>query len=570
MDARELELLRPLGQGGFGTVWLARLHGRDGFTRRVAVKLMKDGSATADIVARQRDEARLLGMLQHPHIVQVFDLTEHNGLPAVVMEFVEGADLASVIKHRGPLPLGAALEVGIAVAGALDAGWTAVAPDTGRPLRVIHRDIKPANVLVTVHGAVKVLDFGVARADFDREGHTQSMAFGTPRFMAPEQFLGGELSAANDVYALAVTLFEISVGTVWERPPLAEGRFNTKVRAQLNGAAPVLHSLLTRMTAWEPAARPTAAEVGQALEALHVPGESLRSWAAGAVSGVMARHALGLSASGSSAVTTPPASLGSALVSLSAALPAPAEADDDSGASLGQVGVQSEAPRSPMVWFAAMAAGLALVVGAALLGGVGWWLSQEHAPPESTTNAEAPPPAVAGEPGRSAEPANAIVGPPDVAATPAPLPAQSSEEPIARTRPRSPRDEGPSGAELVAELQPESAPTRAGPGPTKVRAPAQVAAVPAPVAPVVVVATPPAEAARKRSLRILADVIGASVLIDGVGVGQTPLAARPLTYGDHLIEVVVDGRSARHTIMVDGNSAGVLRYRSREKKWVWE
>ncbi len=573
MESRELELIRPVGQGGFGTVWLAKLHGRDGFSRRVAVKLMKDAGVSADIVARQRDEARLLGMLQHPHIVQVFDLTEHNGLPAVVMEFVEGADLSSVLKHHGPLPLSAAIEVGTAVAGALDAGWTALAPDTDRPLHVIHRDIKPANVLVTVHGTVKVLDFGVARADFDREGHTQSMAFGTPRFMAPEQFLGGEITAANDVYALAVTLFEISVGTVWERPPLAEQRFTAKVQAQLAKAPPALHGLLTRMTTWEPGARPTAAEVEAALDALDVRGESLRSWALGTVSGVMALQALSLSATGSPAATAPPASLGSQLLSASAARLEPPEAIVDSGVSLAEASVAPAAPSRPMVWLAASAAGVALVLGVALLGGVGWWVSQEARPAGrppavevAPTAATAPADAMNAAEARPAPPATEPTTLDVTAAAPASSSARA-EGPISKASTRSQGNPGPSGAELVADLQPEPAPARPAPRPVAVSAPKEVATASTPPAPVVV--EPPAVAVRVHSLRILADVIGASVLVDGVAVGQTPLPARQLTFGEHLIEVVVDGVSARRTINLDANSRGILRYRSQEKTWVW-
>ncbi len=571
MEARELELLRPLGQGGFGTVWLARLHGRDGFSRRVAVKLMKDGGAAPDIIARQRDEARLLGMLQHPHIVQVFDLTEHNGLPAVVMEFVEGADLASVIKHHGPLPLAAAVEVGVAVAGALDAGWTALAPETDRPLRVIHRDIKPANILVTVHGAVKVLDFGVARADFDREGRTQSMAFGTPRFMAPEQFLGGEVTAANDVYALGVTLFEITAGAIWERPPLAEQRFTAKTKAQLAGAPPALHGLLTRMTSWEPGARPSAAEVQQALDALDVPGESLRSWAVGTVSGVMARQALSLSGTGASGATIPPPSVGAEMVSASAALPTPAEAIVDSGVSLAEAGARADDRRGSGVWLAASAAGLALVVGAALLGGVGWWVSGALAPSAVATPVEAVPTAAAE--GRAGPETSEAEAPSEAAMAAAPVATALPERPdgpIAKASPRSQRDQGPSGADLVHDLEPEPTPARPAPRPAAVAAPPEVAIVAGPAAPVVVAPTPAEEPARVRSLRILADVIGVSVRIDGVAVGQTPVAARSLAYGEHLVEVELDGASARRTITLDANSAGVLRYRSKEKKWVWE
>jgi len=102
---RSLELHRVLGKGGFGAVYLADLHGRDGFVQRVAVKVLSvQMNASADIAARQRDEARLLARLNHDHIVKVFDLTALDGRPTVIMEFVEGSDFGQLLR-TGPLPL---------------------------------------------------------------------------------------------------------------------------------------------------------------------------------------------------------------------------------------------------------------------------------------------------------------------------------------------------------------------------------------------------------------------------------------------------------------------------------
>ncbi|MBM4393432.1 MAG: serine/threonine protein kinase, partial [Deltaproteobacteria bacterium] len=288
-EGRKIELLKPLGAGGFSVVYLARMRGRDGFSRRVAVKLLRrDQIENDEVLRRQRDEARLLGLLQHPNIVQVFDLTEIDGSPAVVMEYVEGTDVSSLIKGSGALPGPAALAIVSGVASALEAGWSFVPPDTGRPLHVIHRDIKPANVLVTVHGAVKVLDFGVARADFEREGHTQSVAFGTPRFMAPEQFLRGELTGANDIYALGVTAWEMLTGRGFERPSLEEGLHRRGVHFQLDALPEPYREGVARMLAHAAAQRPTAAEVMAWADSLAVPGESLRAYARRVVPGAIA------------------------------------------------------------------------------------------------------------------------------------------------------------------------------------------------------------------------------------------------------------------------------------------
>ncbi len=276
MSSRELEFVESLGEGGFGMVYLANLHGRDQFVRRVAVKVMRvTGEELGDRLARQRDEARLLGLLHHDHIVQVLDLTEVDGRPAVVMEYVEGADLAEVLRVTAPgrgIGARAALEVVAATASALDAAWGAVSAHTGRPLRVVHRDIKPANILVTPNGGVKVLDFGVARADFARESYTGSNAFGTPRFMAPEVWMGSEPTPAVDVYALGVTLLELLGGTM-DRPPLQPlSRYTDHIDSAIARLAyPQFADLISRCLDYEPDRRPTAAElieeVGQMLGA---------------------------------------------------------------------------------------------------------------------------------------------------------------------------------------------------------------------------------------------------------------------------------------------------------------
>ncbi len=225
VGARELEFLKILGAGGFGEVYLANLHGRDRFVRRVAVKLLLQEHKSEELLRRHRDEARLLGLLHHDHIVQVLELTEIEGRPAVVMEYVQGVDLAEILEAGEKFTARAALEVVRAVASALDAAWSSGSPVDGRPLRVIHRDIKPANVLLTASGSVKVLDFGIARGDFDRDGKTKSGMWGTPHFMAPEMWLGGEQSPGLDTYALGVTFLDLLTGGDNDRPPLEEGRY---------------------------------------------------------------------------------------------------------------------------------------------------------------------------------------------------------------------------------------------------------------------------------------------------------------------------------------------------------
>jgi serine/threonine protein kinase len=136
---RELEFLKVLGAGGFGEVYLANLHGRDRFVRRVAVKLLLQEHKSEELLRRHRDEARLLGLLHHDHIVQVLELTEIEGRPAVVMEYVQGVDLAEILEAGekftqcgagggacGGLGLGCGLVLQLA------GGWAAASGDPPR------------------------------------------------------------------------------------------------------------------------------------------------------------------------------------------------------------------------------------------------------------------------------------------------------------------------------------------------------------------------------------------------------------------------------------------------------
>lgn len=300
-QTRQIRILRTLGEGGFGVVHLAEVAGEDGFVQRVALKVLHQAMAgRGDVAGRQRDEARLLAQLNHDHIVKVLDLGEYDGRPAVLMEYVEGIDAHGLLQHTA-LPPRAALEVVAAAASALDAASTALSPRTGRPLRVVHRDIKPANLLVTAQGGVKVLDFGVARADFDREGATRSVLFGTARFMAPEMWLEGSSGPAVDVYALGVTALELLGHAGYTRPPLVPDLFARQVEEALALPLPEadparldeLRALLRAMLAFEARDRPTAGEVHDRALALaeRAPGLMLRRWARQVVPPLLAERA---------------------------------------------------------------------------------------------------------------------------------------------------------------------------------------------------------------------------------------------------------------------------------------
>jgi serine/threonine protein kinase len=277
--ARSFRILGTLGSGAFGEVLLTEIRSDDDFIQTLAVKwLHARHSDDPELAGRLRDEARLLGLLQHPNVVRVQGLTRLDGRLAVLMEPVVGRDLSN--QH---LPPRAVAEVVAAVADALAAAWDTVPPGRSEPLRVVHRDIKPSNVMVTPRGEVKVMDFGVARATFEaREAQTRSQQYGTARYMAPERWLEGIAEAPSDVFSLGVTLIELAGGEPVGRPRLSREGFDADLGEALDrlSAWPELRELAAQMVRFSPADRPGAREVRSRASALDLPGSDLRAWSA--------------------------------------------------------------------------------------------------------------------------------------------------------------------------------------------------------------------------------------------------------------------------------------------------
>ncbi|MDP2315461.1 MAG: serine/threonine-protein kinase [Pseudomonadota bacterium] len=280
----QYRITRVVGQGAFGTVYEAERVG-EGLSRRVAMKLLHAAHAGhSGVEGRLRDEARMLSLIHHRAIVRVDDLIRVNDAWCVVMEYVAGADLGRLLQN-GPLPPRAALQVAEEVASALHAAFSQVGPE-GRLLHLVHRDIKPENIRLTPQGEVKLLDFGIARAEFGaREVATKLGGMGTISYMSAERFRG-EDTHAGDVYALGVTLFELLIGVppgssaadADRRPP---GRTLRAQWAWIGQLEPDLLALITAMLADEPEDRPTGRECARTLARLRpcVPGEVLEDWA---------------------------------------------------------------------------------------------------------------------------------------------------------------------------------------------------------------------------------------------------------------------------------------------------
>jgi serine/threonine protein kinase/Tol biopolymer transport system component len=208
-------LIEKLGEGGMGVVWKAADTVLD---REVAIKVLPAIFAEdTERMARFEREAKLLGSLNHPNIATIYGLHQAQGIRFIAMELVRGEDLAQRLQ-RGPLPIGEAAEIGVRVADALEA-----AHERG----VIHRDLKPANVRLSDDGAVKVLDFGLAKAFSAEPGQVTSpdlsptvtsdrtrngVILGTAAYMSPEQARGRAVDRRTDVWAFGCLLYECLAG----------------------------------------------------------------------------------------------------------------------------------------------------------------------------------------------------------------------------------------------------------------------------------------------------------------------------------------------------------------------
>lgn len=252
-------LLRKLGKGGMAEVYLAE---QTSLKRQVAIKIMRSDYVTdPQYVKRFRHEASAAGGLNHPNIVQVYMVGEHEGIHFISQEYVQGRNLKEFITKKGPLEVPITLHILKQVSAALQ-----VAAEKG----IVHRDIKPENILLTRKGEAKVADFGLAQLTLggERVALTQvGVTMGTPLYMSPEQVNGRPLDARSDIYSLGVMAWHMLAG----HPPFLGDTALAVAVKHLNEQPPSLaeirpdvpagvRSLIERMMAKKKEDRPADAQ----------------------------------------------------------------------------------------------------------------------------------------------------------------------------------------------------------------------------------------------------------------------------------------------------------------------
>jgi serine/threonine protein kinase len=272
------ELLCPIAQGGMASVWVARMQGKHGFEKLVAIKTILPKFAS-DFRFQQMflDEARIASGIEHNNVAQILDLGEEHDVLYLVMEWVDGDALNKLqraLEKKGmTIPHGIVARIVADACGGLHAAHE-MRDRNGAPLGVVHRDVSPHNILVSAKGVAKVIDFGIAKARDRLAGDTNTgFLKGKIQYMAPEQALGREMDGRADVWALGAILYHLYSG----RPPyegpnqLATLHLLTSAKPPLPLPASVpapLAAIVTRALAHDAGARfSTAAEMQRALEA---------------------------------------------------------------------------------------------------------------------------------------------------------------------------------------------------------------------------------------------------------------------------------------------------------------
>ncbi len=245
------ELVRVLGRGGMGEVWLAHHKGPGGFTRKVAIKLLPAKGRDTELLRRLVREARLLAKMEHPNIVSLydFDRDEKTNMAYLAFEYVPGMDLSRImaLAKLSGIPLDLNLISYVARECLAGLGYAhGLRDEMGSPLEIVHRDISPSNVLCSVTGQVKLTDFGIARWRAASGATTEEFIVGKVPYMSPEQVDGLPLDLRTDLWSFGVVLYELITG----RLPFT-GRTPVEKMAQILGAdIPPIRGLRPDIPQW--------------------------------------------------------------------------------------------------------------------------------------------------------------------------------------------------------------------------------------------------------------------------------------------------------------------------------
>jgi eukaryotic-like serine/threonine-protein kinase len=240
---------KTLGRGGMATVELAE---DTQLRRKVAIKRLVASLATDELLQeRFFREARMAAALSHPNLVAVYDVGDEDGLPYIVMEFVDGETLAELMGREGPLSPDRAVDLLLQVCAGLEHAHAA---------GLVHRDIKPQNVLVRRDGVVKIADFGIARTMQATQLTQVGTVLGTAAYLAPEQASGEPVTAAADIYALGAVAYELLSGrTPYRFETLTELIVKQQEPPPPLERSPELDAVVRRCLAYKPEDRPQSA-----------------------------------------------------------------------------------------------------------------------------------------------------------------------------------------------------------------------------------------------------------------------------------------------------------------------
>ena len=270
---KRYKLLGPLGAGGMAVVYRAQ---DLSLGRLVAIKVLRDNlTSDPDFLTRFQQEARAAANLAHPNIVTVHDFGRDGDRYYIVMEYIEGKDLKTLIKEGTPFPIEHALDIAIQTCAGIGYAHRA---------GLVHCDVKPQNILITADGRVKITDFGIARALASlHPGEMTDVVWGSPQYYSPEQAAGESPTPASDVYSIGIVMFEMLAGRLpfvaSTQQPLAmmHLRDEPPSLSLFNPGVPqALEIIIHKVLAKEPSARyRTADQLGRILISYREQGEGI-------------------------------------------------------------------------------------------------------------------------------------------------------------------------------------------------------------------------------------------------------------------------------------------------------